>query len=217
MDVEQLGQRRAVVADDDAFARTMVASVVSGLGYDVIVAGSGAEALKACRRNDPDLAVLDLDLGPGPNGVEVLQTARADMPWIAGVILTGHRSVDLVMPRADLDMPNTSYVVKADLTSTQLLATAIDNAVQDVKFTMMANERAIVLSATQARLLRLVALGLSNEEIATQCGCSVRAVENLTSRLYKTLGLSAESGQVRRVMAARMYHDGQVTTKSARG
>lgn len=213
MDAQELGGRRAVVADDDAFARTMVASTVAQLGYDVVAVDRGAAALEACLRNDPDLAVLDLDLGPGPNGFEVLQAARAQMPWIAGVILTGHRSINLVMPQVDIDLPNTSYLVKADLTSTQVLTEAIDTAIRDVAFSVNTDAQVVALSASQARLLRLIANGLSNDEIAAQIQCSVRAVENLTSRLYKTLGLSAASGQVPRVVASRMYHDGRVTTK----
>lgn len=205
------GKRRAVVADDDNFARALVSETVAALGYEVVDCDSGSAALAACREADPDIAVLDLDLGPGPNGAEVLQLAREEMPWIAGVILTGHRSIRMVSSEATIDEPNTVLLVKADVTTSQVLAEAIDSAIADEPFVAAPTTSTVLLSETQAHLLRMIAQGLSNEEIASQRGTSVRAVENLVSRLYQVLNLPRDGKVSQRVQATKMYHDGLVS------
>lgn len=205
--------RRAVVADDDQFARTLVNDLVSGFGFETAMAASGAQAIALCQTFDPDVAVLDLDFGYGPSGLEVLEAVRRTMPWVAGVILSGHRSPQLVSPQSVLPTSFTRYVVKTDLTDTSVLRDAVEAALADTPELPEGPATGPSVTKTQAHLLRLISLGFSNEEIAAERGCSVRAVENLVSRLYNTLGLTGDNTRNPRVMAAKMYNDGIVWAK----
>ena len=59
----------------------------------------------------------------------------------------------------------------------------------------------------------MIALGLSNEEIAATTEISLKAVERRISRLYRTLGVPSSPSANPRVEAARMYADAKVTVK----
>ena len=66
-----------LIVDDDPSIRTMLAYVFSDVGYDVIEAADGLEALDVLRTSPPALMVLDLMM-PVVDGVEVLRVRRAD-------------------------------------------------------------------------------------------------------------------------------------------
>jgi CheY-like chemotaxis protein len=76
--------RRVLVADDNEHNREYARQVLSE-GWSVIVAADGLEAVEACRRERPDLALLDLSM-PGLNGWEAARRLKDD-PATAGIPL----------------------------------------------------------------------------------------------------------------------------------
>ena len=72
-----------LVADDDPQILSMVAMRLGSRGYKVIEARDGAEAMKLCRAERPDLVVLDVMM-PQMNGWEVARALRQD-PVLKGV------------------------------------------------------------------------------------------------------------------------------------
>lgn len=67
----------ALVLDDRASDRDLIATVLRYAGFEVVETGSGEEALAQARRDRPDLVVADL-LMPGMNGYEFVRALRAD-------------------------------------------------------------------------------------------------------------------------------------------
>jgi DNA-binding response OmpR family regulator len=65
--------RSALVVEDDAFTRTLIREVLEGSGFTVFEADSAASALKAVDRVDPDGLVVDVDLGLGPTGLDLIE------------------------------------------------------------------------------------------------------------------------------------------------
>jgi two-component system OmpR family response regulator len=84
---------RVLVVDDNALQREVVADVLASEGYDVQVAGSGAEALASARTSPPDVVVLDLML-PDTDGATVLAALRTEpaLHPFRVVVTTGIRS-----------------------------------------------------------------------------------------------------------------------------
>ncbi len=66
-----------LVADDDQGVREILAASLEGLGFSVILASSGTEALELIRSRVPDLALLDFRM-PGLSGLEVVQAVRTE-------------------------------------------------------------------------------------------------------------------------------------------
>lgn len=212
MDADEF-ERVAVVCDDEQSFAVLVGSVVEHFGYTVHTCRSAVEAIELAAHHDPDLIVIDLDLGPGPTGIDVLLHIRDQTPWVAGVILTGHRSPKLVRRDLPASIEGVAYVVKSDLQSTKDLRDAIEAAVDRVPTALTASSDVPRLTAMQADLLRMINEGLSNEEIAKQRSRTLRSVQRMVARLYLTMGIEDAPDVNARVIAARMYRDGQVTTR----
>src|SRR5689334_9136062 len=70
-------QRRVLVVDDDATIADSVAARLRAEGFDVVTAPDGPRAVETCRRDRPDLVVLDVML-PGFDGLEVCRRIQAE-------------------------------------------------------------------------------------------------------------------------------------------
>jgi DNA-binding response OmpR family regulator len=68
---------RVLVVEDDADLSEVMADALAGDGHAVVVAANGREALNALAEKPFDLVLLDIALGPGPDGVEVCRRIRA--------------------------------------------------------------------------------------------------------------------------------------------
>ncbi len=83
---------RILVVDDDADLRQSVADRLGALGYQVSVAGSGAEALRLVREDPPAVVLLDLVL-PGMDGLAVLEALRREEPEAAVIVVTAYGTI----------------------------------------------------------------------------------------------------------------------------
>jgi DNA-binding response OmpR family regulator len=66
-----------VVADDDADIRDLVAFKLEQSGHQVLAFGDGGSAVEACRRQVPELVLLDVMM-PGMSGLDACRAMRAD-------------------------------------------------------------------------------------------------------------------------------------------
>jgi DNA-binding NtrC family response regulator len=82
-----------LLVDDDATFRRVLADELSERDFEVVVAGSGAEALQEAKRHEPKVVLLDLQL-PDMNGLDVLRAIRETSPFSEIIMLTGHGSID---------------------------------------------------------------------------------------------------------------------------
>jgi PAS domain S-box-containing protein len=71
------GRRSVLIADDDPDVRRILGEALAAAGCEVRTASSGGEALDLARRNQPDVAVVDL-LMPGMDGVEAIAVMRTE-------------------------------------------------------------------------------------------------------------------------------------------
>ena len=83
-----------LVADDLVPIRQMVRITLSTQGWTIVEAKNGTEALELARSSKPDLILLDVDMGPGPNGFDVCKTLKSEAGTkdIPIVMLTAHES-----------------------------------------------------------------------------------------------------------------------------
>jgi DNA-binding response OmpR family regulator len=85
---------KLLVADDLVPIRQMVRITLSTQGWTIVEAKNGNEALDLVRSEKPDLVLLDVDMGSGPNGFDVCRQIKADEATkdIPVVMLTAHES-----------------------------------------------------------------------------------------------------------------------------
>ncbi|MGD9497729.1 MAG: response regulator transcription factor [Armatimonadota bacterium] len=97
-----------LVVDDDAATRKMIDTALRAAGFDVVDAGSAAEAIDAIARTNPDVVLLDLIL-PDADGVDVCRRLR-QCSDVSIIMVTGRR--DLSDRLAGLDAGADDYVTK---------------------------------------------------------------------------------------------------------
>src|SRR5260370_2221166 len=84
---------RVLVVDDEPSLAEVLASVLRYEGWNVLAAGSGAEAVRTAREFRPDAVVLDIML-PDFNGLEVMRRLRAEIPQVCVLFLTARDAVE---------------------------------------------------------------------------------------------------------------------------
>ena len=84
---------RILVVDDERVVREGCRRVLSGKGYEVMLAEEGKSALEVLSKETVDIMLLDLKM-PIMGGEEVLQHSREHFPGVPVIIITGHGTVD---------------------------------------------------------------------------------------------------------------------------
>lgn len=202
---------RALVVDDDDFTRVLLVRSLEASDHTVVAdCADAASAMRVAGAERPDLAILDLDLGPGPNGIDLAHGLRRLHPQIAIIILSSYTDPRLVGSTREMPM-GAAYLSKRSVGEQETL----DATIADVQKAPLA-ERATPdptssgsrkLSDNQVEIMRLVAEGYSNREIASRRSLTEPAVAKAVARLVKQLELAAGPEDNVRVLITRAYYD----------
>jgi two-component system, response regulator RegA len=90
--IAALPEKSVLVMDDDAPLRTRLGRALETRGFEVVQAGSVAEAVSVVKDKCPAFAVLDMRLEDG-NGLQVVETIQAVRPEARVVMLTGYGNI----------------------------------------------------------------------------------------------------------------------------
>ena len=203
-------RRTIVVVENESLLRDLIARSLETAGFDVSTAANAADAKRAVKASDPDVCVVDIELGPGPNGFDFAEYLSREAEDVGVVFLTNLPDPRFANRDVKVITQNQAYLRKSQLVDSKELIEAV-NAVlkeQDVdKFRHDQNlERPLAeLSRRQISVLKLVAEGYSNNQIAEERGTTVRAVEGMVSRIFQALGVESQGLGNARVEATRMY------------
>ena len=197
---------RVLIVEDDGFTRMLLASQVEQFGHVVAAAEATAtEGISAAREHDPEAALLDLDLGRGPTGIDVALALRDELPRVGLVLLTTYADVRLIGDQRALPSGALTLVKRA-LTDSEQLAAALRVVIADPLGDRTQSANALArLSDNQVELLRLVASGFSNAEIARRRHQSESAVIKALGRLVDRLQLHPGPGDNQRVLLTQCY------------
>jgi nitrogen-specific signal transduction histidine kinase/CheY-like chemotaxis protein len=92
------GEGKILVVDDEESIRDVAALLLESLGYKVVTAESGEEALEICKKEVPDAVILDLTIPDGIGGKETAEEIRKFNKDIKLIVSSGY-SNDPVMSR----------------------------------------------------------------------------------------------------------------------
>lgn len=192
---------RVLIVDDHPLIREGLLKVFS-LYPDIAVVGeaaSGREALALARELKPDVVLMDLSL-PDMSGLEVLEALRDDGA-VRPLVLTVHDDDEHVFAAVRAGVAG--YLLK-DVGPDELVqavrAVAAGEAVMHPRvarkvmreFNRLSSESrvpGVPLTARELEILRLVARGYSNREIAEQLYISQKTVKNHLTNILRKLGL----------------------------
>ena len=202
--------RQIIVVENEALLRDLIAKSLELAGFSVITAANAADAKRAFAASDPDGMVVDIELGLGPDGFDLAAAVSAESPE-TGIVFLTNLPDPRVIGKDTADMPkNAAYLRKSNLVDSNDLVDAL-NAVltggdlEGFRHDLLASRPFAALSRKQLEVLRLVANGLSNQQIAAQRNTSVRAVEGIVSRTFESLGIDVQAEGNARVEASMKY------------
>jgi two-component system response regulator NreC len=199
-----------VIADDHAVVRSGLRMLLDAEpGFSVVAeAGTVAEAREAVERHSPTVLVLDLHM-PGDTSLSAMPRLRRSGPATAIVVLTMQE--DPAFAREAMAAGARGYVLK-EAADTELVA-AIRTVAgggtylqPDVGARLAAGGPGddCALTRRETEVLRLVALGHTNAEIATSLYLSVRTVETHRANIQSKLKLSRRADLVRYALERRL-------------
>ncbi|MEO9174204.1 MAG: response regulator transcription factor [Gaiellales bacterium] len=200
---------RLLLVDDHAIVRSGVRRLLEDAGFEVIAeASTAAEALTLARAETPDAIVLDIGLRDR-SGLDILPELRA----------TGARVVILSMQdepvyaRRALEQGAQGYVLKD--AADEELADALRAVLSDRLYVQPAMAARLVLGEPEDDLtqrerdvLRLIALGHTNQEIAGSLFLSVRTIEAHRRHILTKLRLTTRAHLVRYALEHHLVNVG---------
>lgn len=204
---------RALVVDDDDFTRFLLVRTLQSLDFEAVDdASTAAAGVTLAEAGSPALAVLDLDLGSGPNGIDLAHALRKRLPAIALLMLSSYQDPRLMGAYRELPI-GTIYLSKRSVSNEEFLTGAISTAldapcaVRHRVDGLRTRTGGRSLSDNQIEVMRLVAEGCSNAEIARRRTLTEPAVAKAVARLAKQLDLHAGPAENLRVLIAQAYFD----------
>lgn len=198
---------RLLLIDDHAVVREGVRALLGADTRFEIVgeAPDAASALEAVDRLAPDVVVLDLSL-PDTNGTQLARSLKERRPDVKMLALTVHEEGGYL--RGMLDAGARGYVLKRSAPSELVRAvevvaeggTYLDPALAGHLISKIGPRRPAAsapLSEREREVVRHVAHGYSNKEIAAKLDVSVKTVETYRYRASEKLGLRSRADLVR--------------------
>jgi two-component system, NarL family, response regulator NreC len=201
---------RVLLVDDHAIVRAGVARLLGDSGeFDVVGECADArEAVRQTRRLSPDVVVLDVNLGV-TSGLDVIAELREIGPRVVMLSMED----DIAAARRAFERGAQGYVLKD--AAADDLADAIRAVLADKMYIHQALAARLVLSEPEDDLsdrerdvLRLIALGYTNQEIAKQLYLSVRTVEAHRRHILNKLRLETRADLVRYALEHRLVQLG---------
>jgi len=194
-------KNRVVIAEDHTILREGLRALLS-LQEEIEVvgeAGDGREAVRVVDEHVPDLLLIDLSM-PKLNGMEAISEIRSRHPQIKIIVLTVHKSDEYIV--ASLDAGADAYILKDASQSELLLAIeyvmrgkiflspSISDKVVDAYLEQKKNKKVKsvidVLTSREKEILKLIAEGLKNKDIADHlCISSMTVGKHRSNLMYK--------------------------------
>jgi DNA-binding NarL/FixJ family response regulator len=192
---------RVLLADDHSIVRDGLRRLVDGAGDMTVVAeaSDGREAIRKADEALPDVAVVDISM-PGLDGLEVVERIHGAHPKTAILVLTMHEEEQYVV-RA-FGVGASGYITKRAAADQLLRAIrrvhgggrylsdeAAEAMARRIGKGLSDRTSLDALSTREIQVLRGLALGRSNREIAESYSISTKTVDTYRFRLLKKLGL----------------------------
>ena len=193
---------RILIADDHALFREGLGKILD-LEKDIKIVGEakdGAEILKLTERLEPDVILMDISL-PGPNGIRITRQIKKRHKKIYVIMLSMYEDTSHIIE--SFQAGASGYVIKTR-PSGELIQTIRSVSREGVSISpiiehkllkgirepdFFAVTKRVTLTKREVRILKLVASGNTNKEIASKLFISEKTVKNHLNHIYRKLGV----------------------------
>jgi DNA-binding NarL/FixJ family response regulator len=217
---------KVLIADDHPLLREALHRALDGKGDMEIVAeaGDGEEAVKLTSELKPDVVVMDIVM-PKLNGIEATKKIKEVIPNTAVLILTAYNDEEYILGL--LDAGAAGYLLKSARGSDLVEAVRAIQAGESVlhpniiakllKRAMTGpvegHQHSELLSERESEVLKLVALGMSNKEVAEKLSVSERTVKAHLTNIFNKLNVASRSEAIVRGLKLGLVNVEDATDK----
>lgn len=211
MSIEFSQPVRIMLADDHAILRTGLRLMLSNVpNLDVVgEATNGREAITKAEELKPDIVIMDITM-PEMNGIEATTELKRRLPRTKVLFLTMHENEELLFrtvqaggsgyvlkKSADKELVEAIYQVSRG--ETFLRPDLAKQVVQDYLTRVDSGEESESyedLTEREREVLQLLAMGMTNQQVADKLVLSVRTVETHRARIMDKLGIKGRAALV---------------------
>ena len=207
----QCKKARIIIADDHPLLREALRNVLQKQpDFEVIgEAGDGEEAVSLTTELIPDIVIMDISM-PNLDGLEATRRIKAACPSVAVLVLTVHKDIEYIFgvlqAGASGYLTKTVYgdevtnavraliygeTVLAPMVAQQVFKYALQHATKPKGL-----ELGDKLSARELEVLRLVAKGISNQDIASRLSLGLRTVKGYVANIFLKLNVASRTEAV---------------------
>ncbi|HET8951372.1 MAG TPA: response regulator transcription factor [Solirubrobacteraceae bacterium] len=210
---------RVVVAEDLMLTREGIVRLLEEAGIEVVgQAGEPDALLRQVRGTRPDAAIVDIRMPPThtDEGLVAAQALRAEHPDLAVLVLSQYVEPAYALRLLEEHPERVGYLLKERVFDVAILVDALvrltdgETVIDPTIVARLLGRRRVrdpleQLTAREREVLTLVAEGLSNRAIAERLFVTERTVEAHVTQIFLKLGLGADAGTHRRVLAVLAY------------
>ena len=205
---------KLLLVEDDQIILTMMSKAVEAEGFKILGAATDVvTAMESFKKNQPDVAILDIHLGAGPTGIDLANKIRKINHRVAIVFCTSYKDIRFIKNESHYYPPHTVLLKKSDIVNLDKISNAIHEALElvrdadETKPDQLSEKFYKNLTNLEIELLAMVASGVSNKNIAKERGISTKSCENAIARLAKKLDIPATENNNQRVLMTRKYFE----------
>jgi FixJ family two-component response regulator len=196
---EDAAESLVVVVDDDPMIRELIVSLLESVDLEAIAFGSGREMLQAQLPDRPGCFILDVRM-PGLSGLDLQQILIANGGSRPIVFLTGH--ADIAMSVQAMKLGAADFLTKPfrDQTLLDAVALATEQDRRRRAADVVARQHAelvATLTPRERQVLKAVAIGRLNKQIAHELGISEITVKLHRGNVMRKLSASSVGDLVR--------------------
>jgi DNA-binding NarL/FixJ family response regulator len=216
-----MSKLRVLLADDHEIVRAGVKMLVDAQSDMSVVgeASNGDDAIKLAADLSPDVIVMDISM-PGLNGLKATKQIKQTNPEIKILTLTRHTDDGYLQQL--IKAGANGYVLKQSAPAELVNAIRVvgggksylDPALTEKVMggylrqeTALSNSQKVEISARESEVLRLIAWGHSNKEIAARLDLSVKTIEAHKANAMSKLGISSRIDIVRYAILQNWLQD----------
>ncbi len=207
---------RVLIVEDEGLFRDMLKIYLGSIpNLEVVEAVSDGEAaIEAADRLQPDVVLLDIELGSQPNGIAAGRAIKQQNGNIGIIVLSAHKEREYLSLVAKEEYSGWSYLLKQSVSDASALVRAIEgtasgSVVMDpcVVDSMKPRSGSITsrLTPRQQEVLAMMAQGYNNAAIAEKLVLGTKSVENYINAIYQELSLNHDDSLHPRVQAVLSY------------
>ncbi|MBT3994393.1 MAG: response regulator transcription factor [Chloroflexi bacterium] len=205
-----------LVCDDESLFREILVSALDKEPMINIVgaAATGLEAVELSKQTEPDVVLMDIELGNGPNGIVTASDIKNAFPETGIVVLSSHRDKEFLASFLDKETSGWSFLLKQGISDIHSLARAIESAAAGqvtmdptVMNDLFPRQRSVLerLTHDQMEALMFISSGYTDAAISEELKIDENLIEPLLQTIYSDLHIEESESVDQRVQATLLY------------